>query len=69
MEINAGLSPVHYLLSRRNSSIASRIASCRSQFFLSAHRLIKASFPGLTSRRNEISMGGTAAHAAHILQY
>ena len=28
------LAPVHYLLSRRNSSIASRIASSRSHFFL-----------------------------------
>jgi hypothetical protein len=42
-----GLGPVHYLLTRRNSSIASRIASFRSQFFLSVHRLIRASFPFL----------------------
>ena len=39
--------PGCYLLSRRNSSIASRIASCRLQFFLSIHRLIRASFPFL----------------------
>ena len=38
-----------HLLSRRNSSIASRIASCRSQFFLSVHRLIRASLPVLGS--------------------
>jgi hypothetical protein len=43
----AGLGPVDYLLSRRNSSIARRIASCRSQFFLSIQRLIRASFPFL----------------------
>jgi hypothetical protein len=39
------LALVHYLLSRRNSSIASRIASSRSHFFLSIHRLIRACFP------------------------
>ena len=43
----AGLGPVHYLLSRRNYSITSRIASSRSHFFLSVHRLIRASFPFL----------------------
>lgn len=37
----------HYLLSRRHSSTASRIASPRPHFFLSVHRLIRASFPSL----------------------
>ena len=36
---------IHYLFSRRHSSIASRIASKRPHFFRAIHRSIRASFP------------------------